>query len=343
MEDTTGTHVGLCTITTSQAVLNGKVEGKDRTVFWWNLNVTQRLWPGAKLITNTRGGSGNGLEGIDGSKHNTNWTRHEPECVYVSHLYLEQKLFDDKLTLDVGKLDTEDFIDTNKAASWDFLSYSLARNPTIPCHWHAIGAVARYDLLPWLYVQGGVADAQGSWTETGLNTAFHDEDYFVSLYEVGLTPKLGARQGNYRFILWYDPQPLGRIDGSGVNRDDLGFGLSFDQEIADGVTAFMRYGYADESVREIEHYWSTGATWTGPIPGRREDVLGFGVGQFIMGGDYRRANQAAHTETIFELYYKIKLAEWCSISPDLQAILNPGASRDNDVGVIAGLKLVVGL
>lgn len=54
MEDTIGTHVGLCAITTGQAVLNGKGHGKERIGFWWNPNVTQELWPRGKLITNTR-------------------------------------------------------------------------------------------------------------------------------------------------------------------------------------------------------------------------------------------------------------------------------------------------
>jgi carbohydrate-selective porin OprB len=41
------------------------------------------------------------------------------------------------------------------------------------------------------------------------------------------------------------------------------------------------------------------------------------------------------------LYYKCQLTQWCSIAPDLQVILNPGASQDADVVTIVGLRLTV--
>lgn len=340
MQEETGTSVGLCLNNTNQVILNGPKEGKDRHVFWWNLNLTQDLWPEAKLIVNTRGGSGRGLGHLIGDKLNTNWMAGETRCLYVSHLLLEQKLFDGKLTFWGGKLDIDDYFDTNEVASWNFLSYSLARNPTIPCPWHAVGAVVRYQPTDWLYAQAGAVDAQGSGTETGLNTAFHDEDYFFSMYEVGFRTSLARRPGNYRFILWYDPQPVDRIDGGGSKRDDTGFALSFDQQLTDKVSAFFRYGHAHQQVRQVENFWSVGARYTGLIPQRGQDVLALGVGQAIMGGDYRDANAgSASNETIFELYYEIKVNEWCSVTPDLQVILNPGASQANDTAVVMGLKL----
>jgi carbohydrate-selective porin OprB len=340
----TGTTVGLCLNGTSQTNLNGPQEGRARSVFWWNLHVDQQLWPGAKLIVNTRGGSGNGMGPLVGDKLNTNWMAGEPRCIYVSHLLLEQKLWDDKLTFWLGKLDIDDYFDTNAAGSWNFLSYSLARNPTVPCPWHAVGAVARYEPTEWLYVQAGAVDAKGSVTETGLNTAFHDEDYFFSMYEFGLRLRPGGRRGYYRFLVWYDPQPVARINGTGSKRDDVGFALSFDQQLTDGITAFFRYGFAHEEVRETTSFWSLGFTWTGPIPQRSEDVLAFGVGQAIMSRDSRRAgNVSASAETLFELYYDIKISEWCRLTPDLQVILNPGANTGNDVAVLLGLKLCLNL
>ncbi|HUU31507.1 MAG TPA: carbohydrate porin [Phycisphaerae bacterium] len=343
LERTTGTTLSLCLIETPQVALNGPAEGNVRNVFWWNLGLNQKLWSGARLITNTRGGKGDGLHKLIDEKLSTNWMASEPDPLYVSHCLLEQKLWDDSVTLWLGKLDVDDYFDTNEVASWNFLSYSLARNPTVPCPWHAIGAVARYAPAEWLYLQAGVADAQGSWTETGFRTAFHDEAYTVSMYEVGLRPKVNGRQGNYRFILWYDAEQLDRVDDVGTERDDAGFALGFDQALTDKVAAFFRYGCADEAIREIEHYWSLGAVRTGPFPSRPDDELAFGVSQGIMGQDYRDKNRSAPQETLVEVYYKIQVNPWLSIKPDLQVILNPGAERDEDVSVVAGVRMQLSL
>ncbi|HOF17480.1 MAG TPA: carbohydrate porin, partial [Phycisphaerae bacterium] len=345
MAKMTGTEVCICTETVSQVILNGSGENKNRTVFFWDLGVTQKLWTGAKLVVHTRGGTGRGpghlIAGGGSPMLNINHKAGEPEAIYISHLFLEQKLFDNKLTVSAGKLDYGDFFDTNEAASWNFTSYALARNPLIPTPWHALGAVVRYDPTDWLYVQAGVFDAQASGTETGLNTAFHDEDYTVSMYEAGLRHKWGERVGNYRFILWYDPQPHSRIDGNGSERDDLGFALSFDQQVTDKITAFLRYGWANEHVRNNRQFWNVGFTWQGPIAARPADDLGFSVGQTITGHDYRKANGATSSETLFETYYRIRFTEWLALSPNVQVMIHPGASPDNDVAVMAGLRLTV--
>jgi len=200
--------------------------------------------------------------------------------------------------------------------------------------------VVRLAPVEWFYVMAGVGDAQADKTEMGTNTAFHGEDYSFSAYEFGLTPKIAGRQGNYRFLLWYDPQPADQINGSGVKRDGTGFALSFDQEITDRITLFFRYGFGHEQVRDIEHFWSLGGQLAEPLPGRKDDVLGLAVAQAVLGQDYRDANAAAHTETLLELYYRIQLNKQFTVGPHLQVIVNPAANSSNDCAVIGGLRAV---
>jgi carbohydrate-selective porin OprB len=109
--------------------------------------------------------------------------------------------------------------------------------------------------------------------------------------------------------------------------------------LSEKVGAFLRYGWDDGRVRKFSNCWSLGGTWTGPLPARSKDVLGFGVGQGITHQDYRHAKNATHTETIFEAYYKIYITEWCSLAPDIQILLNPGTNADNDTSVIPGIRV----
>jgi len=345
MEDRYGTSISILLDDHHQHILNGPGSREGRNIFWWNLTVKQNLWEDGRLIfkargSNTDGNPPNGITPLVGSKLNLDWAAYETELGYIANLYLEQKLMDGKMLVALGKLTFPSYFDENKVAGWDFFSHSLARNQAFIHKYHTIGALGRYDFSDAFYVQAGITDVQGIRSETGLNTAFHGEDYFLTLGEMGIKTKNGrGLEGNYRFNIWYDPQPLTRHDGKGFERDTVGLGLNFDQAMTEKTGAFFRYGWDDGRVRKFSNYWSLGGTLKGPNPAREKDVLGFGVGQGITHPDYRRANNATHTETIFEAYYKIYMTDWYSITLDVQTLLNPGTNSHNDTSVIPGIRL----
>ena len=235
MEEKYGTSIGITLDDHHQQILNGPGARKGRNIFWWNLTIKQKLWEGGKLIFKARGSTPgneppNGITPLVGTKLNLDWAAYETASFYVANVYLEQKLLNNKLLIALGKLNFPDYFDENKVAGWDFFSHSLAKNQAFPHRYHTIGALGRYDLSDRLYVQAGITDAQGIRSETGLNTAFYGEDYFITMGELGIKTKNSkGLEGNYRFDLWYDPQPLTRHDGRGPERDTVGFGVSFDQ------------------------------------------------------------------------------------------------------------------
>jgi hypothetical protein len=166
---------------------------------------------------------------------------------------------------------------------------------------------------------------------------------FITMAEMGIkTNNSQGFEGNYRFDLWYNPQPLTRYDGKNPERDTVGVGFSFDQMLTKKIGAFCRYGWDDGRVRKFSNCRSLGGTWKGPDPAREKDVLGFGVAQGITHHDFRRSmNNASRTETLFETYYKIHLTDFCSLTLELQILLNPGTNSTNDTGVISGFRLKI--
>jgi carbohydrate-selective porin OprB len=345
MEDRYGTSISILLDDHHQQIIDGPSHRRGRNIFWWNLTVKQNLWEDGKLIfkargSNTDGKPPNGITPLVGPKLNLDWAAYETELGYIANLYLEQRLMDDKLLVALGKLTFPSYFDENKVAGWDFFSHSLARNQAFIHKYHTIGALGRYDFSDKLYMQVGVTDIQGIRSETGLNTAFHGEDYFLTMSEIGFkTINNKGLEGNYRFDVWYDPQPLTRHDGKGFERDTVGLGVSFDQAVTEKSGAFFRYGWDDGRVRKFSNYWSFGGTRRGLIPEREKDVLGFGFGQGITHQDYRRANNATHTETIVEAYYKIHMTDWYSITLDIQTLFNPGTNSHNETAVIPGIRL----
>ncbi len=323
------------------------------------------------LLADIRGGSvvvvgeGSWRNGVDpvavGSLFGVNGDAAGNRSFDITEAWYEQYLFQDKLVFRAGKMNlTGGFechgcpvaFDGNTFANDEtsqFLNGALVNNPTIPFPDNGLGVAALVRPLPRCYVAAGVADAQADARETGFNTAFHDEDYFFSVAEVGLLPLIpssrGGLQGAYRFGVWYDPQPKATLDGTGTRRDDIGVYLSHDQALwreradgddSQGLGVFGRWGWADPDVSAITTFWSVGGQYQGIIPTRDDDVLAFGMAH---GKLARAAALTARREVAYEAYYNAALAGWMTMTPSVQYVENPGGMRGADNAIVLGLRL----
>jgi porin len=287
--------------------------------------------------------------------------------IYMGKWWYWQKFMDDRIELRLGRLETnKDLFDVSLYANHedkDFLNRLSIRNATIP-HRTGLGAFLKVEPIDHWYFQMAAIDAQSTIKscEQDFETAFHDEAWFIGLWEFGFTPEWesskGPMPGRYRAGLWYDPRAETIFeDDIGGRRipdregDDVGFYLSLDQMIwkelddpgdSQGLGFFCRYGFSHEDVNRIEHYWQGGLSYKGLIPERDKDILGFSVAQAILSGQYRRElNAAADAETVYELYYKYYLTPWFVISPDFQVITNPGGEKDDRDSIVGGVRFRV--
>jgi carbohydrate-selective porin OprB len=324
-----------------------------------------KLWKGGILYALAEGSSDDGISnaGYVGDLFGVNGYAAGPQEIQLSELWYEHTLLDEKLRVRFGKLDLTTDFDTNAFANDEtaqFLNRGLINGANIPFpdRGHGIQFVAVP--VDWLYFAAGVADAEADSRETGFRTAYHGPANTFSVYEFGLTPTWetgwGQLPGNYRFGLWYDPQPKerffndlgGRLSTPRLKRDDVGFYLNFDQAVLrenpqvegdeQGLGLFLRYAYAHDDVNAIEHFWSVGGQYQGLIPTRDEDVLAFGVAQGVLSERMRLTGADPHRETALELYYRIQVLPWLTLSPDLQWILRPGGEDGRDA-FVAGIRL----
>jgi len=326
---------------------------------------------GGTILAVGEGSYGKGLSegGKIGDMFGVNDDAGGDRSIDLTELWYEQSFFDGKLAVRVGKIDlTGGFECGGCPASFDgnsyandetaqFLNAALVNNPTIPFPDNGLGVMIHYSPVDWFYCSIGAADAQGDARETGFRTAFHNEDYFFYAFEAGLTPRFAGPNGDlpgaYRFGLWYDPQPKERyINDLGgrlrprSQRDDIGFYLSFDQAVYrespgsdQGLGLFLRYGFANEHVNEIAHFWSLGGQYQGLIPDRDDDVLGLAVAQGMLTNKLRYYDESPGQETVFEAYYNIEVTDWLNVSPDVQYIINPGGTHSATDCFIMGLRL----
>ena len=322
--------------------------------------------PGGIIYMSAEGSWSDGLDDSSiGSVFGVNADAAGERGIDVTQLYYEQALFGEVLRVRVGKLDmTGGFecracpvaFDGNSYANDEtaqFLNNALVNNPTIPFPDYGLGLIVYLHPAEWWYVSAGAGDIQADPRQTGFNTAFNGENYFLYVFEAGITPQLrsskGSLQGAYRVGLWYDPQPKDRNDGAGTETDDVGFYISLDQAVlkenndeedSQGLACFARFGWADDDLNEIKNFWSAGAQYQGLIPSRDDDVVAVGVAQ---GKLVSAAGFTESHETAVEMYYNLQITPWLSVSPSVQYIFNPGGDSAVKDATVVGFRVQMSL
>lgn len=306
-----------------------------------------------------------GVRSPDGTVLGVNADFAPRESFNIIELWYQQSLLDDTLQIRIGKLDmTGGFECRGCPVSFDgnmysndestqFLNSALVNNPTIPFADYGLGAIIYWSPVEDGYLSFGAADAQADKRETGFNTTFHHEDYFVYLVETGVTPHMhsenGILPGAYRIGAWYDPQPKANSDALKDYRDDAGVYISFDQKLfneihdpegTQGLGSFFRYGYAPSRTNDITDFYSLGFQYQGLFQGRDDDVLGLGYARGVF-SDRTDSTYTEDYESVTEAYYSAQVTKWMTLSPSVQYVTNPGGDSSVKDAVVVGLRALV--
>jgi hypothetical protein len=155
--------------------------------------------------------------------------------------------------------------------------------------------------------------------------------------QLTLSPKLGEREGHYRFYGWYAGYNHAKLDAGrnpidGEKARGWGIGVSADQQITEMIGVFGRFGWDNEDVYVVQWEASGGVNLKGLVPGRDEDNLGVGFAALTPGDNYDQNDPEYH----LEVYYRIAVTENLAFTPDVQYVWNPGGDSDND-GIFAGM------
>jgi porin len=146
-------------------------------------------------------------------------------------------------------------------------------------------------------------------------------------------------------------QPILSIDKVGNNIGGYGLieGPIYREpgEEDQGLSGFIRVGYANERINQFSHYIGAGVVYTGPCKSRDEDQIGFALAAAGNGDDFKGATRLAGDapndyETNLELSYRAQLTDWLAVQPDIQYIINPGAVSGLRDALALGIRLEIG-
>ncbi len=347
----------------------------DATMDWFLTADLEKmgLIPGGEILVHAReqwGGSARGpdqnsINRLTGANQQINDDADGTRPLHIDQLWYRQWLFDRKLAIQLGHLDYQAIIDRNVYANSEDTQFSNAafdNNPVIPSAGQTgLGVAVTIRPCDWYSLILGIGDAQRVLYQSGFGTAFHDEAWFTGYMEHGfkltLPSERGPLTGNYRFGMVYDPLPRPvyrkEILPPRTRGDDYGFYLSFDQMLlregpADeqGLGAFFRYGYrhddlpSDAGAGFFSQHWSGGLVYTGLVPTRDKDVLGFAVGQLLPSQQFRDVTgRHPGNETIYELYYAIPVTPWLVVTPDFQYVHDPNGGETVSHAFVGGIRV----
>jgi porin len=283
--------------------------------------------------------------------------------------WVEQGLFEDILSFRVGlyaadtEFDVKDtagvFMNSGFGTGRDLAESGLNGPCMFPTS--CLGVRIKVQPVPDYYVQVAVLDgvAGDPNDPRGTHVKLSDDDGVLVLTEIGYARRapdarfVKAALGGWVYTTTFDD--VKDVDSEGNPRRRHGShgvyalleGELFREAVRTrGLSGFLRVGYADPDVNQLEYFVVGGLAYTGLIPGRGEDVTGFGVLAGINGSKFRQAQERAGTpvageEVALEWNHRLQLLPWMSLELDAQYIINPGTSRATSDAFVAGFRHTV--
>ena len=267
------------------------------------------------------------------------------------------------LELTFGKMDIFGFFDQNAAAgdeSVQFLNSIFVHNPLldaggqigVDANGFQPGFVASYlnetrKPETWRLSLGVFGTGEGANYQRFFSSPLVMAQAETALKFYGLT-------GNYRIYAWNQGQGT-ELDGSAAKQ--VGWGISADQQVDDGVTLFGRYGQMAKGKVPFDRALTLGVEFNGSYWNRGADAIGLAGGWLQSSDDYRAAGGSGDlngdgtpdfsftpngAEKVAELYYRYRISPQFEVSPDFQYVWrmggNPGAGNVSVLGLRAQLS-----
>lgn len=324
----------------------------------YNLGITldtekAHMWKGGTFFMLYQRKAGYGISGANGDNgamgdwmglDGWDWR----QINQISEYWYEQKLFEDKFRIKVGRQDANcDFGFLN--SGWDFMNTAFSVNPTTPMPTYpdqSFGVMAEISPKEWLSIKNGVYSK--------FNSPFN-------ITEIEVKPTIKKLPGRYMLGAWEWGERDGGFDvASGYNpatdtttynnyNTNFGFYAGFEQMVfkekkddendMQGLVVFGQFGMATSKINDMSRYVGGGLHYKGPIPKRDNDIAGIAVASGTFASRLANLTSQVGNETAVEAFYRIQLTPWFYLQPDVQFIMNPGGCYDNSVAI--GLRSVI--
>lgn len=333
---------------------NGEASAKGYSLFSVGVSLdteAAKLWKGGKFFALYQRKIGMGISGADGAMGDyfgfDGWNM--PEVNQIGEYWYQQKLFDGKIRMKIGKQDSNtDFGYLN--SGWDFMNTAFSVNPNTPLPSFPstpFGFMFEINPKEWLSIRNGI---------------YSKDSCPYNITEVEFKPMIKKMPGRYMLGAWEMSDSNGYGVATGVENDETvynnfnrnyGCYFNFEQMVykeqkdnpndMQGLVLFGQLGMSPSNKNDLSKYGAVGLHYKGPIPKRDNDLVGLAVG---CGNFASRLNNITYdlggktgSETVVEAFYRVFITKWFYLQPDVQFIANPGGMYQNSVAI--GVRSVI--
>ena len=280
--------------------------------------------------------------------------------------WIEQRLAGDRLSLKAGLYDLNSEFDTTESGGL-FLNSSHGIGPDFSQTGEngpsifpvtSLAFRAEYSLSENLLLRTAVLDGVPGDPDRPRRTAvkLSSDDGALLVAELNyLDERAKVAVGSWRYTARFEDTLATAQAGEPVERKgNQGFYMLAERKLTrehpddtQGLSGWVRLGFADTRFNPIGRYVAGGLVYTGPFPGRDEDQAGLALSRIRLGSRYRRAAALAGEalgkgETNIELTYRTSLTPWLTLQPNLQYVISPGVVPGRRDALVLGIRTELG-
>lgn len=318
-------------------------------------------WQGATLHNSWFAPLGRDLSAQNVGNHFTVSNAVAYNSLYLYELWFQQVV--GPLSLRVGQLAADaEFAGSDHGAL--FLNAAFGWPPFLSGNLPNVGPAfpkgtpgARLAVAPtsWLTLQSAIYQGnpyEDTANRTGTRWHLGGDNGWLWLNEVQLRWSPEGRPGQLKLGGWHHTGRFADLaDATRTHSGNYGFYGVIDQtlwrpdpEAEAGLGWFARAGGSPGNHNLFAFYADTGLTWRGLFASRADDTLGLAVACGCLSSGAKQASESsrpARSEVAVELTYQCQLTPWMTLQPDVQWIIQPGASKEYANALVVGLRAAV--
>lgn len=203
-----------------------------------------------------------------------------------------------------------------------------------------LAGILRYKISEELNLMAGIYDGDPMCLDTDpyfKNFSINKNEGFFSIYELSTsTLKTEGYDGTLKIGGYYHSATCTAInDTTKLFDGNYGFYaiidqmiLPFDENDTHGLGMFASFGWAPANRNFVNYSWSLGINYMTPFKKRLNDILGIGLASVNVNLEQPDLSINKGTETAIECMYKFHINDNIQIQPEIQYIINPGASSN---------------
>lgn len=218
------------------------------------------------------------------------------------------------------------------------------------------GARVKKTISPELAVQAGVYEfnpdnGNGTKESQGWSLNTDNADGVTIPVEVVWTPQslLNGLPGSYRIGGMYNTaddlkNQKDIATGQAEDRTFAGW-LAIEQQLTStgsgrqGLHSFANFTWHDRTTNKVDNSQQLGLKYIGLVASQPNDILGLAVNRVHVNERFTAGKAAydASAEYNIELNYSYNATPWLMLRPNIQYVVNPGASHNVDNALVLGL------